>query len=107
MAWYAHGKSILGMAFKKGRSMLDPKIKAKVIAKFRTHKDDTGSTQVQVAILTEEIKQLTEHLQKHKKDHSSRRGLLKKVGERRRLLKYLEREDKKGYEKLIEALKLR
>lgn len=87
--------------------MLDKALKEKIIEKYKTHATDTGSPQVQIAILTEEIKQLTEHLQKHKKDHSSRRGLLKKVGERRRLLKYLEREDKRGHEKLVEALKLR
>jgi small subunit ribosomal protein S15 len=59
-----------------------------------------------VAILSEEVKELTKHLREHKKDFSSRRGLMKKVGERRRLLKYLEREDKKGFEKLVKALDL-
>ncbi len=87
--------------------MLDPKIKAKVIAKFRTHKDDTGSTQVQAAILTEEITRLTEHLKLHKKDQSSRRGLLKKVGERRRLLRYLASESAEEYEKLVKSLKIK
>lgn len=86
--------------------MLDKKAKDKIIEKFRIHPTDTGSPQVQVAILTAEIKELVEHLKQHKKDFSSRRGLLKKVGERRRLLKYLEREDQKGYEELIAKLKL-
>ena len=70
--------------------MLDKKTKEKIIKKFATHKGDTGSTQVQVAILTAEIKDLTKHLQDHKHDFSSRRGLLKKVGQRRKLLKYLQ-----------------
>lgn len=87
--------------------MLDPKAKAKVIAKYGTHKDDTGSTPVQVAILTEEINRLAEHLKLHKKDQSSRRGLLKKVGERRRLLRYYASEDAEGYDKLVKALKIK
>lgn len=87
--------------------MLDPKTKAKVIAKFATKPGDTGSTQVQVAILSEEIRKLTEHLKEHKKDHSSRRGLLKKIGERRRLLRYLAAEDKQAYEDLAAKLKLK
>ncbi|OGY45350.1 MAG: 30S ribosomal protein S15 [Candidatus Buchananbacteria bacterium RIFCSPHIGHO2_01_FULL_39_14] len=87
--------------------MLDKKKKEKIIAKFKTHTSDTGSSQVQVAILTEEIKDLTKHLKSHKKDFSSRRGLLKKVAERRRLLSYLKREDEKGYEKLIKDLKIK
>ncbi len=86
--------------------MLDKKIKEKLIAEFRTHESDTGSPQVQIAILTAEIKDLTGHLMDHKKDFSSRRGLLRKVSERRRLLKYLEREDAKAFEKLAERLKL-
>jgi small subunit ribosomal protein S15 len=87
--------------------MLAKKDKQKLIAKFRTHDSDTGSPQVQIAILTEEIKQLTEHLKKHKHDHSSRRGLLKKVGERRKLLKYLQKEDEKSFKDLTERLKLK
>lgn len=87
--------------------MLAKKDKQKLIAKFRTHDNDTGSPQVQIAILTEEIKQLTEHLKKHKHDHSSRRGLLKKVGERRKLLKYLQKEDEKAFKDLTEKLKLK
>lgn len=87
--------------------MLNKDKKAKIIKKFRTHDADTGSPQVQIAILTEEIKELTLHLKTHRKDFSSRRGLLKKVAERRRLLKYLEREDAKAYTELIEALGLK
>jgi len=87
--------------------MLDKALKEKIIEKFKTHSTDTGSPQVQIAILSEEIKQLIEHLKQHKKDFSSRRGLLRKVAERRRLLKYLSREDRKAYEKLLEQLKLR
>jgi len=86
--------------------MLDVKQKQKIIEKFRTHASDTGSPQVQIAILTSEIEMLTKHLRDHKKDYSSRRGLIKKVNERRRLLKYLEREDQKAHKKLVEALEL-
>lgn len=86
--------------------MLSKTKKEKIIEKFKTHETDTGSPQVQIAILTEEIKDLTKHLQTHKKDFSSRRGLIKKVGERRKLLKYLKREDSKAYDKLTEQLKI-
>jgi small subunit ribosomal protein S15 len=86
--------------------MLDKKQKEKIIEKFKAHESDTGSPQVQIAILTAEIKDLSEHLKEHKKDFSSRRGLLRKVSERRRLLKYLEREDAKAYADLAEKLKL-
>ena len=87
--------------------MLDKRKKGKIIAKYKTHNSDTGSSQVQIAILTEEIKELTKHLKSHKKDFSSRRGLLKKVAERRRLLNYLKREDEKAYDKLVKDLKLK
>jgi len=87
--------------------MLTAQKKQKIIEKFRTHKSDTGSPQVQIAILTAEILDLTKHLKEHKKDFSSRRGLIKKVSERRRLLKYLDREDEKACTKLKEALKLK
>lgn len=87
--------------------MLDKKIKQKIINKFKVHETDTGSSQVQIAILSEEIKQLAEHLKKHKHDYSSRRGLLKKVSERRRLLKYLQREDEKAFNELAQTLKLK
>ena len=88
-------------------NMLDAKKKQKLIEEFRTHKTDTGSPQVQIAILTEEVKELTKHLKDHKKDFSSRRGLIKKVSERRRLLKYLEREDKKAWKKVKDDLGLK
>ena len=87
--------------------MLDKKLKERIIKKFRTHESDTGSSEGQIAILTEEIKQLTDHLKTHKKDFSSRRGLLKKVGERRRLLRYLERENAESFEVLVKRLKLK
>ncbi|MFH1142407.1 MAG: 30S ribosomal protein S15 [Candidatus Uhrbacteria bacterium] len=87
--------------------MLTAQKKQKIIEKFRTHQSDTGSPQVQIAILTAEVLDLTKHLKEHKKDFSSRRGLIKKVSERRRLLKYLEREDEKACAKLKEALKLK
>lgn len=86
--------------------MLDGNKKKRIIEKFKTHTTDTGSPQVQIAILTEEIKELTEHLRGHKKDFSSRRGLIKKVGERRRLMKYLKREDSKAYDELMAKLKV-
>ncbi len=87
-------------------SMLDVTKKKRIIEKFKVHSTDTGSPQVQIAILTEEIKDLTEHLRTHKKDFSSRRGLIKKVGERRRLMKYLKREDPKSYDELMTKLKV-
>lgn len=87
--------------------MLDKKAKEKIIKKFRTHETDTGSPQVQIAILTEEIKELTEHLKQHKHDFSSRRGLLKKVGERRKLLKYLQKENAEQFKDLADKLKLK
>ena len=87
--------------------MLSKKKKQNVIKKYQTHKDDTGSSEVQIAILTAEIDELVKHLKAHHKDHSSRRGLLRKVGERRRLLRYLKKEDPKSYEKLVKDLKLK
>jgi len=87
--------------------MLDKKTKEKIIKKFRVHENDTGSTQVQIAILTEEIKQLTDHLKQHKQDNSSRRGLLKKVSERRKFLKYLQKESAEQFKELATRLKLK
>ncbi len=87
--------------------MLDKKAKERIIKKFRVHETDTGSPQVQIAILTEEIKELTEHLKNHKHDFSSRRGLLKKVGERRKLLKYLQKESEAQFKELADKLKLK
>jgi small subunit ribosomal protein S15 len=87
--------------------MLDKKDKDNIIKKFQTHKGDTGSPEVQIAILSEEIEQVSEHLKLHKKDNHSRRGLLKMVGNRRRLLRYLREEDKKRHEKIVEKLKIK
>lgn len=87
--------------------MLDKDKKQKIIAKFRTHAGDTGSPEVQIAILTAEIEELSGHLKTHRKDHSSRRGLLRKVGERRRLLRYLQRENAASFEKLVKQLNLK
>ncbi|MBI2645271.1 30S ribosomal protein S15 [Candidatus Uhrbacteria bacterium] len=87
--------------------MLDKSVKQKIIKKFATHAGDTGSTPVQIAILTEEINRLAEHLLTHRKDHSSRRGLLKKIGERRRLLRYVASEDAAAYEDLTKKLKIK
>jgi small subunit ribosomal protein S15 len=81
--------------------------KDRIIKRYRTHATDTGSSEVQIAILTEEIKQLTGHMKQHKHDFSSRLGLIKKVQERKKLLKYLERENEDSYKKLTKALKLK
>ncbi|MCU0727974.1 MAG: 30S ribosomal protein S15 [Planctomycetes bacterium] len=78
-----------------------------VITEFRRHEGDTGSPEVQVALLTERIRHLTEHLKDHRKDHASRRGLLMLVGLRSRLLKYLGRSDQARYRDLIQKLGLR
>lgn len=78
-----------------------------IIEKYRVHNTDTGSPEVQVAILTERINGLTEHFKTHQKDHHSRRGLLKMVGKRKRLLEYLKRNDHDRYAKLIGSLGLR
>jgi len=81
--------------------------KEPVVTKHRAHETDTGSTKVQVALLTERINSLTEHFRLHPKDHHSRRGLLKMVGTRRRLLTYLKRSDLASYRSLIDELGLR
>lgn len=81
--------------------------KQQLIADFRREDADTGSPEVQVAVLSKRIDELTEHLKAHRKDHHSRRGLLKLVGKRRRLLEYLRREDIERYRALIERLGLR
>jgi small subunit ribosomal protein S15 len=85
------------MAFDKGTT----------VQKYRTHDEDTGSARVQVALLTERINYLTDHFRAHKKDHHGRRGLLKMVGKRRRLLNYLKRTDVDGYRQLVQELGLR
>ncbi len=81
--------------------------KAKTIDDFKLHERDTGSADVQIALLTQRINHLTEHLQKFKKDHSSRRGLLMMVGQRRRLLDYLQNTDVSRYQAVTKKLKLR
>lgn len=87
--------------------MLSKETKAEIITKNQRHKKDTGSVEVQVALLTERINQLTNHFQKHTKDHHSRLGLLKMVGRRRRLLEYLKKNDESRYRRLIESLGIR
>ena len=87
--------------------MLDGDTKARIIKEYQINDKDTGSAEVQVAVLTENIKQLTEHLRQHKKDVHSRRGLLGMVSQRRRLLKYLDAEDVTRYQTLIARLGLR
>lgn len=81
--------------------------KQQVIEQYGMNEKDTGATEVQIALLTSRILHLTEHLRTHKKDHHSRRGLLKMVGQRRRLLKYLKRKDLDGYRELLKKLGLR
>ena len=81
--------------------------KSATIEKYKTHETDTGSTRVQVAVITERINYLTAHFRTHRKDHHGRRGLLKMVGQRRRLLDYLKRTDVEGYRQLIQELGLR
>ncbi len=81
--------------------------KAKLISDFKLHEKDTGSPDVQIALLTDRINRLTEHLQKNKKDHSSRRGLLMMVGQRRRLLDFLHGTDVTRYQAVTKKLKLR
>ena len=87
--------------------MLTTEAKLAVIKEYATHEGDTGSPEVQVAILTSRIQYLTEHLKEHKKDHHSRRGLLKLVGQRRNMLDYLRRKDIERYRSLNERLGLR
>jgi small subunit ribosomal protein S15 len=86
---------------------LDSAVKTSIIKEYATHEGDTGSPEVQVAVLTQRIKDLTEHLKDHKHDHHSRRGLLILVGQRRRLLGYLQGVDINRYRNLIERLGLR
>lgn len=86
---------------------MDKDKKTAIIAKFATHPGDTGSPEVQIALLTERINHLTEHLKVHKKDHHSRRGLLQMVGSRRSLLNYLKELDIERYRKIVADLDLR
>ena len=82
-------------------------VKEKVVSDFKTHDSDTGSSQVQIALLTQRINELTEHFKVHKKDNHSRRGLLKMVARRRKLLDYLKRKNIAEYHAIIKKLKLR
>lgn len=87
--------------------MLTNDQKKEIVEKFQVHETDTGSPEVQIAILTERISQLTEHFREHKKDHHSRRGLYKMIGHRRNLLNYLRKTDVNRYRELIQTLGLR
>ena len=87
--------------------VLTPEVKKEIIDRFKLHEKDTGSTEVQVALLSNRIQYLTDHFRTHKKDHHSRRGLLKLVGQRRRLLNYLKRTDVNRYKQIIDELGLR
>jgi small subunit ribosomal protein S15 len=87
--------------------VLDAEKRKEIIAGYQTHEGDTGSPEVQIALLSARIQYLTEHFKTHKKDHHSRRGLLKLVGQRRRLLEYLRNKDVNRYRKIIERLGLR
>ena len=87
--------------------MISKESKAEIIAKYKRDEKDTGSPEVQIALLTERINELTEHLKVHKKDNHSRRGLLKMVGARRSLLKYLSDKDVQRYRDIVEKLGLR
>ncbi|MCB5223592.1 MAG: 30S ribosomal protein S15 [Candidatus Cloacimonadaceae bacterium] len=86
---------------------LDPAAKTAIMAEFKLHESDTGSPEVQIALLTRRIKDITEHLKVHSKDFSTRRGLLKLIGQRRRLLDYLKRKDINRYREIIKALEIR
>ena len=87
--------------------MLTPEEKLKLIKKYKIHEADSGSPEVQIALLTEEIKRLLSHLKKHSKDFHSKRGLLKMVAKRKKLLKYLKEEDEKRYNLLIKKIGLK
>ena len=87
--------------------MISPESKQQIVSDYKVHEKDTGSPEVQIALLTKRITELTDHLRTHSKDHSSRRGLLKMVSKRNSLLKYLTREDRSRYTKLIGRLGLR
>lgn len=87
--------------------MITKQDKTKIIADFKTHEADTGSTEVQIALLTERINGLTEHFKMHPKDHTSRRGLLQMVGDRAALLKYIGKKDANRYREILSRLGLR
>jgi small subunit ribosomal protein S15 len=108
VAWFIHADA-LGSALRTRSpiAMLHPIQKATIVEKYRTHESDTGSPEVQIALLSERINYLQEHFKTHKKDHHSRRGLLKLVSQRRRQLDYLKRTDVERYRTLIGRLNLR
>ncbi len=87
--------------------MLKTKKKTKIITEYKIHEKDTGSPEVQIAIFTQSIKDLTSHLQKHKKDNHSRRGLLKMVSKRKKMLDYLKKDDEKRYASVVKKLGLK
>jgi len=87
--------------------VLDAEQRGKIVGNFQLHEKDTGSPEVQVALMTARIEYLTEHFKTHKKDHHSRRGLLKLVGQRRKLLDYLKKKDVERYRKVVSRLGLR
>jgi small subunit ribosomal protein S15 len=98
---------LFGEFMSGGEIMLNKERKNEIIAENRIHEKDTGSPEVQIALLTERINSLNEHLKVHKKDHHSRRGLLKMVGQRRGLLNYLMKKDMDRYRAIVEKLDLR
>ena len=95
------------MAAKRNASMASAEKKSQTIEQFRVHESDTGSPEVQIALLTSRITELTEHMRQHRKDHASRQGLLKLVGTRSALLKYLRSESEGRYRSIVEKLGLR
>lgn len=105
--WILQPLSLFKVSIKKEKNMITKEKKAEIIAKYARKEGDTGSPEVQIAILTARITELTEHLKGNPKDHHSRRGLLKMVGQRRAFLDYLKKKDLEGYRALIEKLGLR
>jgi small subunit ribosomal protein S15 len=96
-----------GHGVKEAAHVLSKEEKSQIVEQYGKHSADTGSPEVQIAILTKQINMLTEHLKVHKKDHHSRRGLLKMVGQRRRLLNYVQSKDVERYRSIIQSLGLR
>lgn len=103
----SQGLALGGLRMKEEDTMISKEKKAAIMKEYATCENDTGSPEVQVAVLTARIKELTEHLKEHPKDNHSRRGMFKMVGQRRGLLDYLKRKDIERYRKLIERLGLR
>jgi small subunit ribosomal protein S15 len=97
----------IGVSIGGGRVSIDKERKEEIIKKFQTHEGDTGSSEVQIALLTARLNELGEHFQTHRKDHHSRRGLLKIVGRRRRLLDYLKKKNRERYQQILQELNLR